>query len=124
MPRNMSFMLTTEQIRNRTKTVTRRLGWKFLKVGDVVNACVKCQGIPKGESIEKICQIRIRDVRREPLNAMIRNDDEAAREGFPNLTAVSFVAMFCVEMGCDPVDEVTRIEFEYLDSPDGGDGSS
>jgi len=28
MPRNMSFMLTTEQIKNRTKTVTRRLGWK------------------------------------------------------------------------------------------------
>lgn len=26
MPRNMSFMLTTQQVQNRTKTVTRRLG--------------------------------------------------------------------------------------------------
>ena len=41
MPRNMSFMITKEQVRNRTKTVTRRLGWAFLKPGDIVNAVEK-----------------------------------------------------------------------------------
>jgi len=49
--RNMSFFLTTDQIRNKTKTVTRRDGWLFLKPGDIVQACVKCQGLKKGEKI-------------------------------------------------------------------------
>jgi len=31
-------MLTTAQIKNRTKTVTRRTGWAFLKPGDIVNS--------------------------------------------------------------------------------------
>jgi hypothetical protein len=31
----MSFALTTEQIRVQKKTVTRRLGWEFLKPGDL-----------------------------------------------------------------------------------------
>lgn len=35
MPRNMSFMLTVEQYRNQTKTVTRRNGWRFSKVDDI-----------------------------------------------------------------------------------------
>ena len=66
--RNMSFSATTEQIRNGTKTVTRRLGWTFLKPGDVVMACVKCQGLKKGEKVEKIRPIRIVSVRKEPLS--------------------------------------------------------
>lgn len=49
--RNMSFMLTTAQIRDRSKTVTRRLGWWNLRVGDVVMACEKCQGLGKGGKI-------------------------------------------------------------------------
>lgn len=36
MPRNMSFALTTSQIRDRSKTVTRRFGWWFLVPGDQV----------------------------------------------------------------------------------------
>lgn len=130
MPRNMSFMLTTEQIRNKTKTVTRRLGWRFLKVGDIVNACVKCQGIPKGQKIEKICQIRITGVREECLAAMetIPNDltdslgvennygnREAVKEGFPDMTGSQFVQMFCENMKCGSTVYLTRIEFEYLE---------
>ena len=34
MARNMSFTLTTWQIREQTKTVTRRKGWQFLKPGE------------------------------------------------------------------------------------------
>mgnify|MGYP002624638330 CR=1 FL=1 len=118
MPRNMSFSLTTEQIRNRTKTVTRRKGWEFLKAGDVVNACVKCMGLKPGESIERLCQIRIVDVRREPLHWIERPPDfgmaECEREGFPGMTGMQFVDMFCEHMDCHPADEITRIEFEYV----------
>lgn len=70
MPRNMSFSMTTEQIRNRTKTVTRRLGWEFLKPGDVVNAVVKAMGLKPGEKVERLCQLRVKNVRRERLSKM------------------------------------------------------
>lgn len=113
MPRNISFSLTTRQIENRTKTVTRRRGWEFLKAGDVLNACVKCMGLKPGEKIDKLCQIRVTDVRREPLDAMIMED--CAREGFPDLLPMGFVQMFCKHMGGGRDQEVTRIEFEYLD---------
>ena len=118
MPRNMSFMLTTSQIINQTKTVTRRLGWKFLKPGDVLNACVKCQGLKQGEKIQRLCQIRVKDVRRELLSEMVPPKNygmaEAYREGFPNLTGAEFVGMFCENMRCEPDTEVTRIAFEYI----------
>lgn len=117
MPRNISFMLTTEQIRNRTKTVTRRLGWDFLKPGDVLNACVKCQGLKKGEHPEVLCQIRVVSVRPEPLDWMYRfryGLQEAALEGFPHITGAAFVRMFCKHMKCDQSTVVNRIEFEYL----------
>lgn len=48
MPRNMSFTLTIEQMRARTKTVTRRKGWAFLKPGDLVWAVVKGMGLKPG----------------------------------------------------------------------------
>lgn len=113
MPRNISFALTTDQIRNRTKTVTRRLGWKNLKAGDVLNACVKCMGLKKGEKPERLGQIRVVDVRREPLDGPY-SMRESIREGFA-FSWPEFVAMFCEHMGGDPSQEVTRIEFEYLD---------
>jgi hypothetical protein len=53
MPRNMSFMLTTEQVRNQTKDVTRRLKWLFLKSGDILNAVVKGIGLKKGETVKR-----------------------------------------------------------------------
>lgn len=112
MPRNMSFMLTQTQIRNQTKTVTRRIGWKFLKPGDILNACVKCQGLKKGEKIEKICQIRVVGVRREKLLRIDRND--CTLEGFPRLQKWAFINMFCEQIGGDSTQIITRIEFEYL----------
>ena len=60
MPRNMSFALTTEQFLNRTKTVTRRKGWRFLKPGDVVMGCKKCMGLKPGEQLERLGLIRSR----------------------------------------------------------------
>jgi hypothetical protein len=112
----MSFMLTTEQIRNQTKTVTRRLGWKFLKPGDLVQPVVKAMGLKKGEKIEKIGPpIRIVSVRRELLWDILDEPDGASKEGFPQMNQSEFVHMFCSEMRCDWGTPVTRIEFEYTE---------
>ena len=114
MPRNISFALTTDQVRQRTKTVTRRLGWQDLKPGTLLQPVVKAQGIPKGGKVEKIGgPIRVVSVRRERLDAMTESD--CAAEGFPCYTAAAFIAMFERHNGCDLRDEITRIEFEYCD---------
>jgi hypothetical protein len=112
MPRNMSFALTTEQVRRREKTVTRRLGWWFLKPGDIVTAVKKARGLRKGEKIQPICQIRIVSTRKEPLSAI--TDDDLAREGFAAAPRQWFIEMFCQTHRCLSHDEVNRIEFEYL----------
>ncbi|MFH2064965.1 MAG: ASCH domain-containing protein [Pseudomonadota bacterium] len=112
MPRNMSFMLTTEQVKNGDKDITRRLGWWFLKPGEVLNTCEKCQGLKKGEKVKKINQIRIISTRAEPLNVIDQQD--CIREGFPEMTPDEFVKMFCRHNSCDPDTEVNRIEFEYI----------
>ena len=114
MPRNMSFMLTTEQVRQQTKTVTRRLGWNHLKVGDELNACVKCMGLKPGQSIERLAKIRVVDVRREILWDITPED--VRREGFPGKSTEWFIDMFMREMGVPSSVEVTRIEFEYIDA--------
>jgi len=106
-------MLTTEQIRNRTKTVTRRLGWLFLKRGDILNACEKCQGLKKGEKIKKIWQIRV--LRRNAIPLVPISKAECAREGFPGMKPLEFIEMFVKEMKCSRLSIVNRIEFEYLD---------
>lgn len=41
MSRLMSVSLTEQAVRDRTKTVTRRLGWRFLKPGDTLTLCRK-----------------------------------------------------------------------------------
>lgn len=117
MPRNMSFSMTTDQVRHRTKTVTRRLGWKNLKPGQILNACVKCMGLRPGEQVERICKIRVRSVIRLELAAMLNQagNGEATAEGFPQLSNAEFVQMFCRSMNCEPWHVVTRIEFEYVD---------
>lgn len=114
--RNISFALTTEQFRNRTKTVTRRLGWKRLKAGDRLRGCVKCMGLRKGESPEVLGEIEVVSVRREPLSAIVAEGQAGAdREGFPAMGPRDFVRMFCEHMGGDEDQEVTRIEFRYVD---------
>jgi hypothetical protein len=112
MPRNMSFSLTTDQIRNRTKTVTRRNGWGFLKSGDIVNAVEKAMDLKKGEKIKLICQIRIISTWVEPLSAITGDDVE--KEGFSDWTPEEFVAMYSKHNRCLDIDPVNRIEFEYV----------
>lgn len=116
--RNISFALTEPQFLDFTKDVTRRLGWLFLRPGDHLMACRKCQGIKPGESIVKLGEIRVISVQREPLNRMSADASyghaEAIREGFPHLTGGQFVEMFCASMKCQPSTIITRIEFAHI----------
>lgn len=117
--RNMSFALTTDQIRNGSKTVTRRAGWLHLKPGDMLRPVKKCMGLKPGDKIEPLrAPLRVVSVRREPLRWLtdsVFGDDECKREGFPDMTPAEFVAMFCAtHKGCTPETDVTRIEFEYV----------
>ena len=119
MPRNMSFSMTTEAVRNRTKTVTRRLGWDFLKPGDLLMACEKCQGLKKGEKVKRLGLIRVRSVHYESLNTIFDDDPgETTLEGFPGMSQYDFVEMFCKANRCHEDDACNRIEFEYVPLPD------
>jgi hypothetical protein len=109
--RNISFALTTEQVRAQTKDVTRRLGWRTLKPKTPLRAVVKCMGLKPGETVEPLALITVKSVRLERLDAITPED--VVREGFPGMTPAEFVAMFCKHMKCEPSREVTRIEFGY-----------
>jgi len=109
MMRNMSFMLTKKQMYNRTKGVTRRLGWWFLKPGDLVMSCEKCQGLKKGERIKRIYPIRIIEAGGEELNTITKA--EVIKEGFPEMTPMDFIEMFMREMKCQEDELVNRIAF-------------
>jgi len=88
--RNISFSHTIEQMKNRTKFVTRRLGWKFLLPGMHVMACEKCMGLQKGEKIVRLGVIEIVDVHREMLVAHITKE-EVIKEGFPDMSPEEFI---------------------------------
>lgn len=113
MPRNMSFAMTPEQVRNQTKDVTRRTGWSFLKVGDRVQPVEKAMGLKPGEKIKKIGGlIEITNIRQEPLKEITRSD--VIREGFPGWTPSMFVSFLVGHYACSPEVVVNRIEFKYL----------
>jgi len=121
--RNMSFALTTAQILDGTKDVTRRLGWVFLKPGDLIRPVRKCMGLRPGEKLDVLRDpLRIVDVRREPLQMMTDDIEygfeEVRREGFAGHPEYhwpsTWVAMFCAtHKGCTPATVITRIEFAY-----------
>lgn len=113
--RNMAFSLTTPQFCDRTKTVTRRIGWWFLKPGDVVMGIEKGMGLKKGESVNRLGVIRILSIHREQLNEITVED--VTREGFPEFSVDEFIEMFCKgHAHCKPGTDVNRIEYEYVDA--------
>lgn len=117
--RNISFFLTQQQIRDRTKTVTRRQGWAGAKPGERLQGVVKAQGLKPGEKIEKLAVIEVVSNRPEPLNKMERQPEygksECVKEGFPEMDGEEFVEMFCEHMKHQPDWPVNRIEFKYVD---------
>ncbi len=112
--RNMSFALTTEQVRRQQKTVTRRLGWLFAKPGDIVQPVVKAQGLKKGETVERI-GVPVRFVKVDRVILADISTTDVYREGFPALTQRQFVEMFKKHNGGLRDQVVTRIEFEYTE---------
>ncbi len=115
MPRNISFAMTTEQVRFKIKTVTRRLGWWTLKPGDLLQPVEKCRGLKKGEKVVKIGGlIIVKSCRKEKLGSIIKREVE--REGFPCMTPSEFIDFFIQAHHCHASENtpVNRIEFEYL----------
>jgi hypothetical protein len=109
MSRLMSVALTEAAVRARTKTVTRRVGWLFLKPGTRLTLVRKAD-----EPLVRICDVQVVSVRRESLAAI--TPDEVALEGFPGMTPGEFVQRFFVDaQGLAPDTMVTRIEWIYLE---------
>lgn len=114
MPRLMSVALTEQAVRDRTKTVTRRKGWLFLKTGVRLTLVRKSMGRRHGEPLVRIVDVEIVSVSRERLLTI--SAEEVSREGFPGMEPVQFVQQFFVDaQGIQPTDVVTRIEWRYLD---------
>ncbi len=113
MPRNMSFSMTKPQVRARTKTVTRRVGWLHARAGHIYNAVEKGMGLKPGEKIVRMDTIRVISARRERIDAITPEDVIA--EGFPGWTTDQFIELYCKANRQKPDDLTTRIEFEYVD---------
>lgn len=117
--RLIAFTTTTRQFCNKTKTVTRRLGWHCLQVGEILCAIEKGQGLKRGEHVRRLGRIRVVSTHWEPLRRM--TDDrvygcgEVILEGFPDLSPEEFIEFFCFADHCTPDILVNRIEFKYLD---------
>lgn len=112
----MSVALTEQAVRERRKTVTRRLGWANLKPGEKLTLCRKVMGRKRAdgtvEPLVRIAEVEVVSVRREPLDAITQDDVE--REGFRSASPLFFVDFFCESMRCTPDTLVTRIEWRYL----------
>lgn len=113
--RNMSFSMTRRQMVARTKTVTRRWGWRSLEVGDVVMAVRKAQGLKKGEKVEHIHPIRIVSVEYEPLVSIYLRDvdSELALEGFPGMNPRDFINLLLDRKHPNASYLINRIEFTH-----------
>ena len=112
MARNMSFAMTTEQFKTRTKDVTRRFGWWFLTPGTVICGVEKAMGLQRGEKIKRLGLIEVVSTRSEPLNAI--TPDDVIREGFPDWTPDDFIQMLVAHFKVNPEAIVNRIEYKYL----------
>ena len=119
MPRQMSFKLTQHQMRNRTKSVTRRVGWAFLKEGDLISAVVQGQGLKLNESPVRIGMIRIIGCRAELLSRVVDDPEygksEMVLEGFPGMKPEDFVVMLEATNKDANVSIINRIEFEFVE---------
>ncbi len=119
MPRQMSFKLTQDQMRNRTKSVTRRVGWASLKEGDLITAVVQAQGLKLRESPITLGMIKIVGCRAELLSRIIDEPEYGEREmvleGFPDMKPEDFVVMLEATNKDANVGIINRIEFEFVE---------
>ena len=119
----MSVALTTDQVRARQKTVTRRAGWQILMPGDLVTLCPKVRGRRAGEPLERLVTVEVVSTRREQLDSITAEDVIA--EGFPDMTPAQFVEFFtATHRGVTASTEITRIEWRYPTECRGGSCSA
>jgi hypothetical protein len=129
----MSVAFTEQAVIERRKTVTRRKGWwldkngrRLLMPGDRLTLCRKVMGRKPGEPLVRICDVEVVSVRREPLCAVAGPWEhgegveviwpELVAEGFPGMGPGEFMRRYFVEaQGIGAMDDVTRIEWRYLD---------
>ena len=117
--RNISFSLTKDSFCDGSKNVTRRLGWDFLKPGDHLMAVEKGQGLKKGEHVNRLGEIVVMLISKEPLDFIVKfprrssGKSEVEREGFPGWVGreEEFVKLFCKANQCKPGTVVNRIVF-------------
>lgn len=90
----MACSLTIDQVRDRTKTETRRTTWTWvgLKPGDRLTLIEKGMGLKKGQKQVVLAEVEVISNDRVHL----RDIDEAgcAAEGFPHMTPDEFVAFW------------------------------
>jgi hypothetical protein len=133
--RLMSVAYTEQAVLDRIKTVTRRKGWwvdkhgrRLLHEGDRLTLCRKVMGRKPGEQLVRICEVVVLSVRREPLCAVAGPYDidqngaitwpEVTAEGFPGMDPFEFMRRFFIEpQGIGVMDDVTRIQWRYLEEP-------
>ncbi len=116
--RNMSFSMTPDQIRNKTKTVTRRFGWADLKPGDRLRPVFKCQGLRRDQKVERLLPdnecIEVVKAGEEPLAVMSQSD--CVKEGFPEMTPLDFLQFLMAKYTeLTPFSDMNRIEFIYVE---------
>lgn len=134
MSRLMSVAMTEQAVIDRIKTVTRRKGWwldscgrHLAKPGDTLVLVRKAMGRKTGEALVRLAEVEIIDVRREPLGELLTHyaltqgadygPAEVTAEGFPGMDPVEFVQRFFIHaQGVTPPQDVTRIEWRYLDT--------
>lgn len=135
----MSVSHTEAAVVARTKTVTRRLGWLFLKPGDRLTLCKKVMGRKAGEPLVRLAEVEIVSVRREPLGFIAREDVD--REGVPtevfqpdpqftpharycgDCRVTDWIAWYARTFRVSALDKVTRIEWRYLAPEEEGPAS-
>jgi hypothetical protein len=121
MPSRMSFSMSAQAVRDRSKTVTRRLGWGRLAPGKRFVGIEKGMGLRRGEHQVVIAHCFCVSNTPEPLSVLLDPANreyaraEMIREGFPDLAPEEFVAMFVRHNRIDIHVPVNRIEFGYLD---------
>ncbi len=111
--RLISFSMTEPQVLDRSKTVTRRLGWLHARKGMLLRGVHKCMGLKPGEHPRELAIIRVLSARREELREITKAD--VAREGYPGKSPEWFIEKFKEAMGCGRCTTVTRIEFDYVE---------
>lgn len=119
MSRLMSVSHTELAVVERRKTVTRRLGWTFLKPGDRLTLCRKVMGRRHADGsvdpLVRLAEVQVERVWREPLEQIRHNVWDIEREGVEGIvTPAEFVEFYCRTFKVEPSTTVTRIEWSYL----------